>query len=85
MKKRVWVVRVAIDEYDKGLAATPFLECLRYAGLVVLHNERIFDVLPPGKVHDTKQWADQNAERMSSFGYNAVAAPYWGDPERVTP
>jgi hypothetical protein len=55
------------------------IECLRYAGLLSVHTfdpeEKItFDIQPPHGV-DSKKWAEMNAKRMQSFGYNAVCAP----------
>jgi hypothetical protein len=78
MAKRKFVVRVARE--DRPEFSTPFLECLRYAGHVALHDEsmEVFDILcPPGL--DSQVWARQNAERMASHGYNAVVAPAWGE------
>lgn len=75
MPKREYVVRVARvgEDFDN-----PFLECLRYAGLVALHpeSENVFDILCP-KGLDSEVWAEQTADRMVSFGYNAVKAPKW--------
>lgn len=51
-----------------------WLEQLRHAGLVQVHY--VFDLLPPCGV-EREAWARQTAERMSSFGFNAVAAPPW--------
>lgn len=33
---------------------------------------------PNATKHDTHGWADMNADRMRSFGINAVATPKWG-------
>lgn len=58
-----------------------FVECLRYAGLVTVHETDpnglttlCFDIHPPKGV-DSKPWSEMNAQRMRSFGYNAVSAP----------
>lgn len=71
---RRYVVRVARENHPHF--DNPLIECFRYAGLVVVHNDDIFDILPPHGV-DSKVWAEQNAARISSFGYNAVSAPEW--------
>jgi hypothetical protein len=79
-----YVIRVVITEGDlsdqefSGLSK--IIESLRYAGLLVTHeNEGLtilcFDIKSPIHVRNTKQWSKQNAERMRSFGYNAVSAP----------
>lgn len=55
-----------------------FLTCLVNAGLGKLHDTDrdgyTFDLYPPGTLDD-RYWAEQNATRMQSFGFNAVAAP----------
>lgn len=64
-----------------GLVDFAFLESLRYAGLIHINKVpensltvNCFDLrCPHGLV--SKVWAEQNAERMRSFGFNAVAAP----------
>jgi hypothetical protein len=84
--KKTYVVRVVTDsDTAKYVEAGPFLECLRYAGLIQVHRASpsgfaCFDLLPPA-THQagSKQWAEMNAERMSSYGFNAVVAPKWGD------
>lgn len=81
MNKRKYVVRVthrvtphyAVPTDDRSFD-NPFVECLRYAGLVVVHNEYCFDILPHQEAN-SKIWAEANAARMQSFGYNAVCAP----------
>lgn len=88
MSKR-YCVRVILPDGINNL--TPelelMLEQLRAAGLVMVHRIGIergdnkcstcFDLLAPISVpgDSTKLWADKNAARMQSFGYNAVAAP----------
>lgn len=74
-KKRTYVVRVARDHRD---FENPFVECLRYAGHVRVHDESelVFDIMPPSGL-DSKVWATQLAGKMESFGYNAVVAPEW--------
>jgi len=79
-----YVVRVVIPDIDNdilGLAKPidgAFLECLRYAGIVKIHTSdtgQVFDIRCPDVVKMSKNWANANADRMKSFGYNAVAAP----------
>jgi hypothetical protein len=79
-----YVVRVVLHvglRQDDALLGGPFIACLRYAGLVVFHRTdetgACFDLVAPRGVHDTHAWAKHNADRMASFGYNAVAAPAW--------
>ncbi len=84
MKGR-FVVRIVLFRginQDNKIMGTPFLECLRRCGYVVIHrddeNGMCFDLLCPyisGQIRDTKVWAEQNAERMQTFGFNAVVAP----------
>lgn len=88
-RKMKWVVRIVADigeldtsnskpENGVGHNLKEFIEQLRYAGLILIHRDNwqgmCFDLLPPPGV-DTEMWAKLNAERMSSFGYNAVKAP----------
>jgi hypothetical protein len=79
--KLLWVVRVCLDDHTKSWFDNPFLECLRYAGVVVVHATRtpaghtVFDVFPPKASWGDKDWAEANASRMRSFGLNAAAAP----------
>lgn len=78
----LWVIRVVISTNELELCKQidgAFIECLRYAGMVRPHDPReeglqVFDLLPPDGV-DSKAWSEMNAERMRSFGYNAVSAP----------
>jgi hypothetical protein len=72
-------------------AVNQLVEQLRYAGLSWVHTlgevrtgplgevctKTIFDLLPPAGTGDSRVWAKQNAERMTSYGYNAVVAPKW--------
>ena len=64
-----------------------FIESLRYAGLIDVHEvdpngltTDCFDLICPNLrgrdyVEQSKIWAEQNAERMRTFGFNAVCAP----------
>lgn len=81
--KTTYVVRVVQGKKNDEIAYInkAFLESLRYAGLITVHEvdpngltNVCFDLLPPHGVND-KVWAEQNAERMRSFGFNAVKAP----------
>lgn len=88
MKKKKYVVRVVQTQTpdgeqvnEGGVIDDAFLESLRYAGLVTLHNVegggltvRCFDIHCPHGL-DSQMWAQMNAERMKSFGFNAVDAP----------
>jgi hypothetical protein len=55
-----------------------FMECLRHANAIdIQRNDSdgiCFDVLPPGVVDDTN-WANLEAARFKSYGFNAVSAP----------
>ena len=84
MKKREYVVRVTIPEIDRGVIPLAqqvdkgFMECLRYAGVIRIYDynnaDQVFDILAPRKT-SSKEWSEMNAERMRTFGYNAVSAP----------
>lgn len=89
MAKTMWVVRVVTgdDEMDTrsttevakpGHTLKEFMENLRYAGVLRIHRDdpsgMCFDIMPPIGV-DSGTWAEMNAKRMRSFGYNAVKAP----------
>lgn len=73
------VVRVVIDDETAEWFDNPIIDCLRYAGLIRVHDTRtpaghqVFDVLPPKD--SGAEWAVMNADRMRSFGFNAVPAP----------
>ncbi len=79
MKPR-WCVRVAFTEpYPANLGR--LVECLRYSGFVTVHETDpegltllCFDLEAPGSLR-SEPWAKMNAERMRSFGFNAVMAP----------
>jgi hypothetical protein len=74
------VVRVVLFDKERKRQDMGMVECLRYAGLLVVHRDDdegvCFDILPPNNAQ-SERWAKMNAERMASFGYNAVAAPAW--------
>ena len=67
-----------ISDYQQK-SVDNFVDSLRAAGLIEIIADRpemlMFDLLPPGNVVDTREWAIANAERMDALGYNAVMAP----------
>jgi len=84
-KKSEYVIRVSWRKPEGRTAALHdcvplLLEQLRYAGVIKLHKEYFFDIAAPQGVTDSTLWASSNAERMSSFGINAVCAPRWEAP-----
>ena len=87
-RKQVWTVRVINYEDREGRPANElapvWIECLRYMGhareLASLENPNrsvLEFYCPEPTKHDTRIWAQQNAERMRSFGIDAAAAPKW--------
>jgi hypothetical protein len=81
--KRKKVVRVCIPHETQSIITGSdqwggLIEHLRYARLITVHRDNdegiCFDILPPHGVNN-EIWAEQNAERMQSFGVNAVSAP----------
>ena len=77
---------------DRDALSDLWLEQLRYAGVIqwITRDEEIQDPLNSEKTAlknvfdiydplggDSKMWAKRVAERMKSFGLNAVAAPEW--------
>lgn len=87
-RKTRYVVRVVIpapenlSPPDQPVGPDGFLECLQHAGLVSVHRDngegQVFDINCPHQ-GDSKVWAEANAERMRTFGFNAVCAPAWTD------
>ena len=81
-KYKRYVVRVVVAYSDKNQDVhLQWAEQLRYMGHAKIHTvasrtdiTNVIDLLPPHDV-DSYVWAKQNADRMTSFGYNAVAAP----------
>lgn len=71
------------EQHEGGAIALSFLDSLRYAGCLQLHETDpngltsvCFDIpCPFPRDLDTKKWSEHNAERMQSFGFNAVSAP----------
>ncbi len=89
-RNKRYVVRICTDnsEIIKGVKMNyiepTFLTCLENAGLGKVHDTDrdgyTFDLFPPqDSPYGGKVWAEQNAARISSFGFNAVAAPRWED------
>lgn len=91
-KKQEWTVRVVNpvgDQTFKGLRPAldgTWVETFRYMGFLsvlqaydgaVTDGSEVIEIRAPHGV-DTLAWAKQNAERMASFGINAVPAPKWG-------
>lgn len=88
MPNKKTVVRVVIAEDDKlarcDASIRFWLEQFRYAGLMQVNRDdetgMCFDVRAPhgaGRGASAERWAKANAERMRSFGINAVCAPPW--------
>jgi hypothetical protein len=89
------VVRIIIAANDgmqhmAPMLAQVWLEQLRHAGLAYVHEDtderQVFDLLQPHGV-DNAAWSRHTAERMASFGFNAVVAPAWlnsGAPVQAT-
>lgn len=76
-KTQKWVVRVVLtDKQESALGA--FIECMRYAGhagsINYTDNASWFDIPCPAGL-DSQRWSAMNAERMRTFGFNAVSAP----------
>lgn len=82
---KMWVIRVVqtmnddgVENHEGGVISFAFIDSLRYAGVITEHvtdarglTISCFDIHGLG----SQIWAEQNAERMRSFGFNAVAAP----------
>lgn len=77
--KRNWVIRVVLAQEE--IPSNVWFECLRYAHIIRKHRDddsgMCFDILCPKSISDSKVWSQMNAERMQSFGINAVSAPEW--------
>jgi hypothetical protein len=60
-----------------------WIEQLRHMGVLKVLKEEddrtILEIEYPGSTHsiNTRIWAEQESERMKSFGINAAAAPQW--------
>ena len=86
MKGHKWVVRIVLhrkdpclNSQDERIMDTPFIECLRYAGLLSVQRDdesgMCIDLHCPSAAYDSQVWAQRNAERSKTFGINAAAAP----------
>lgn len=80
-KTNTWVVRVKMEKHYKDDLRTitmlcNFVESLRYAGLVSIAEQTeeyiILDIPCPFRDVNVHQWASMNAERMRTFGLNAL-------------
>jgi hypothetical protein len=77
-------IRLVITDHLKRARLAAFLQCLVNADMVKIlkddEESMVVDLLPP-RIYETKtsqiQWAQSNADRMRSYGYNTVAAPPW--------
>lgn len=85
--KKEYVVRVVQTmtpdgkELHEGGDIGRLVECLRYAQLVTIYETDpvslitlCFDIHCPHGM-DSQRWAIMNADRMKTFGFNAVDAP----------
>lgn len=83
-KKPSWLIRIVIPNStesrfmvstDNNPDLMPFVECLRYAGLLTHeHTENAFVINIRAPEHlNGDVWADQNAQRMKTFGFNVEA------------
>jgi len=94
MARKRWCVRIVTPgegveqtREEKALDTNGWLlECLRYAHIIRIHraNEKglCFDLLAPASISNeaSHTWALANAERISGYRLNAVAAPEWPAP-----
>lgn len=89
MSRIRYVVRVALMPEQATAQVVPLLNCFRYAGFLKTHPETrslsfIFDMLPPAYISDTEDWCKAHAERMQTYGFNAVVAPQTEPPKDST-
>ena len=86
MAHKRYVIRIvthSVTSEEKALESTALLECLDRAGVVQRHESDhdgvVFDILPPASIsaEGSQTWARMNADRMQTFGLNAVCAPEW--------
>jgi hypothetical protein len=84
--KRVYTIRVILHEDQlENRDLMSFIECMRYNGIIRVlklrptDHDRILEIRPPNLMNAemTQSWAKAKAERMTTFGFNAVAAPSW--------
>lgn len=78
MRNRQCVRVVLYEAQTRGNEIAALLECFRYAGVIGKpwdsDGNTFFDIPCPKGLND-RSWADANARRMQSFGFNAVSAP----------
>jgi len=79
------VVRMAIPLRDGELKinAATLIDLLRYAGVIRVVAKTpltmAIDIYPPyAEARGNNTWADMNARRIQSFGFDAVVAPITG-------
>ena len=78
-KKQKFAVKAFLNDGEHITAEiNTLLECFRYAGLIKVNYRRIGDTFsdgdyiimnPPEGLSSTKSWAEQNAQRMKTFGF----------------
>lgn len=81
MKRKLYVIRVVMENKDIQNFPIGFLDSLRYNGNIIVHENQvsrladnyIFDMIPPLGSSNTEAWATMGAERMRSFGIHAHA------------
>lgn len=89
--KKMYAVRVVqtmlpdgSEVHEGGEINGALLDYLRYAGVITVHETyssgltvTCFDIEDPMSItgSQSKAWSERNAERMRSFGFNAVSAP----------
>lgn len=94
-RKQEWTVRVINyredphrSRYGRDELPGLWVEQLRYMGhareLATYDDppRTVLEFYAPSNI-DSRVWATQNAERMQSFGINAVPAPKWDDEKFV--
>lgn len=74
MPAKTWVVRCHMKA---DFLPESFLDSLRYARIIRLHKNpeegQTFDIRCPKGIGRPKVWAEMNAKRMKSFGYDTWA------------
>lgn len=69
-----YVVRVV----EPTIKLAAFVRCLEGAGLVHVHDARVFDILcPPTEI--SADWSFKLAKSLQDVGINAVQAPRWSE------
>jgi len=81
--KKIWTVRVVMFEGDSmnPPIVGVWLEQMRHLGYLNIlkqyDNRTVVEFMCPHRGLDTMLWAQQESERMKSFGINAAPAPMW--------